>query len=393
MHDPISWGGQMNIRGVDLGATSSDGRTISATDGNPVGNEVHAAHRAKSERFHVLDLWRAGLLIYGVVVHACGMAYMDAHLTPANGLGLLLIFQASGGFRMEAFFFVAGFLAAKPLIEQRHGYLRRRFSQLLVPALTVVVALMPIANWISGRTAAAWGDLYHAWFLVALAETTLVAWLFRPTWLPALLSHKRMPLIWLIALTIGAIILRLLTAYLTTGVSPSTFPSTSIRSIYYMLYFGIGMCLFQSADLRAYFGNGKWLAVFPVALLLFCLAYSHSSMRLPHPHLLTKITVEAAKCLLGISACITIIASMQFKLPHNRYVKFISAGAYTVYMLNLPLVMIVYSYLPWHSASALLITSVIIVVTALCYLFHMLIARSRIALFLLNGVMPSRLKR
>ena len=380
----------MNIRGVDRGANPPAERNKSATGRDIAGNEVNSAHRAKSERFYVLDLWRAGLLIYGVVVHACGMAYEDGHLTPYSGIGLLTIFQASGGFRMEAFFFVAGFLAAKPLIEQRHGYLRRRFSQLLVPALTIVVALMPIANWMSGRTAATWGDLYHAWFLVALAETTLVAWLFRPTWLPALLSHGKTPLRWLIVLTIGAISLRLLTAYLTTGVSPSTFLSTSIRSIYYMLYFGIGMCLSQSADLRAYFGNRKWLAVFPVALVLFCVAYSHSSMRLPHPHLLAKIVVESAKCLLGISACITIIASMQFKMPHNCYVKFISAGSYTVYMLNLPLLMIINSYISEHSTGPLHIASVIIVVTALCYLFHMLIARSRVALFLLNGVMLSR---
>ena len=72
-------------------------------------------------RIYGLDLWRSGLLLVGPLIHSTSPGYIS---------------DASSLFRMQVFFFIAGFLSAHAS-EKQADWTVRRYVQLGVPVITV----------------------------------------------------------------------------------------------------------------------------------------------------------------------------------------------------------------------------------------------------------------
>lgn len=110
--------------------------------------------RERAPRHHGLDALRAYAMFLGVVLHAA-MAYIPgvpwgSHDPDAAGwVGLVL--YAIHGFRMQLFFFVAGFFTW--MLIQRRGSretLRHRFHRILLPCLAGVVVVLPVQHAVEG---------------------------------------------------------------------------------------------------------------------------------------------------------------------------------------------------------------------------------------------------
>ncbi len=124
---------------------------------------------AASTRIEGLSLWRAILMLGGVILHgAMGLEYL-----PLFGAIPLI----SHAFRMGSFMLISGLLCGYALARRRSplAWLGRRSVQLGVPLLVGLLVICPLIGWmlddLTNRNRwpfAIAHDWYHLWFLVAL---------------------------------------------------------------------------------------------------------------------------------------------------------------------------------------------------------------------------------
>ncbi len=134
---------------------------------------------AASTRIEGLSVWRAILMLGGVVLHG------------AMGLEHIPIFAAipliSHAFRMGSFMLISGLLCGYALARRRSplAWLGRRSVQIGVPLLVGLLAVCPLIGWmlddLPGRDR--WPfviahDWYHLWFLVALLAYAPLSYAF-----------------------------------------------------------------------------------------------------------------------------------------------------------------------------------------------------------------------
>ncbi len=124
-------------------------------------------------RIEGLVTWRALLMLAGLVLHA------------TNGREdyepFAIINIVSGSFRMGTFFMISGLLTGLALNRHADGlrWLERRMLQLAFPTIFGIVVLCPAIHALLILTGAHNPGLsiYHLWFMVALMDYTVVAWL------------------------------------------------------------------------------------------------------------------------------------------------------------------------------------------------------------------------
>lgn len=167
-------------------------------------NTFPSPDTAHPDRWHALDAVRGAALLLGVLLHAslsylpgAGYWYIVADQSPSTGLGGL--FFVVHGFRMLAFFLIAGFFARVAL--ERRGSARfvadraRRIALPLLaawaPVMIGIVAVIVWAAWIKGGGSLPQESppgpaftpddfpLTHLWFLYVLLLMYAVALLLR----------------------------------------------------------------------------------------------------------------------------------------------------------------------------------------------------------------------
>jgi peptidoglycan/LPS O-acetylase OafA/YrhL len=120
-------------------------------------------------RFHAMDSLRGFAMLLGVFLHAA-LAYMQLEIPwPGRDEHPRMIFDvfvgAVHGFRMQLFFFIAGFFAH--LLYHRIGeaeFVRHRWKRIGVPFLVGMVVLMPVVQTFWGFQMAFHAP-GHLWFL------------------------------------------------------------------------------------------------------------------------------------------------------------------------------------------------------------------------------------
>jgi len=130
----------------------------------------HMAHA----RIEGLTVWRAWLMLGGLVLHA---TIGQERYPPFAAINIV-----SASFRMGAFFLISGLLTGFALT--RHmtdggAWIRRRLFQLSLPTLVGVVTICPVIRLLFTLADPAQPllpSVYHLWFLIALLYYTLIAY-------------------------------------------------------------------------------------------------------------------------------------------------------------------------------------------------------------------------
>jgi glucan biosynthesis protein C len=130
-----------------------------------------------------MDAARGFLMLLGLVIHAA-MIYSPERWRvhdSSGGVGFAWLVSGIHSFRMQAFFFIAGFFTALGIDRQPIGeYLRVRGLRLMVPLVATLLTFNVLEFWLvrqlppanSGPRA---DPLLHLWFLVDLSTLTLLA--------------------------------------------------------------------------------------------------------------------------------------------------------------------------------------------------------------------------
>jgi peptidoglycan/LPS O-acetylase OafA/YrhL len=255
------------------------------------------------ERFHALDSLRAGMMIFGVVLHA-GLIYGNM---PPNGVWVIKdrdsiavcdwVQSFSGSFRMQVFFFLSGFFGA--MILARRGaiaFLGNR-ARRLVPAFLIawpvgftavraafVYSLFPedepwLRVWNSAASGRLWNHPYpiHIWFLEYLLIYCFVAAFVTPflAQLPRVLrkvgAHAYRSVI---AHPAGVVVLAFCTAPCLllsldgTFEIPLSFEPAWSSLAAYGVFFAVGWFLYANRDLLAGLaGQGSWYLLLVAAFV------------------------------------------------------------------------------------------------------------------------------
>jgi hypothetical protein len=126
----------------------------------------------KTERYAYLDTLRSALFSLGLVLHA---AWLCKHLN----VNFKLVHDVIHGFRMEAFFWIAGFLSARSLCTRSAGkFLGARLQRLGIP-LAFCFVLFSLLDRVVGPDG--WSDVSHSSAVagVPMLELTSHLWFLR----------------------------------------------------------------------------------------------------------------------------------------------------------------------------------------------------------------------
>ncbi len=238
-----------------------------------------AVQRHEGHRLAGLDAARGILMLLGIVLHSANVYMIKPWRVhdAAPSMAFDYVNAAIHAFRMESFFWIAGFFAAM-LIDRNKlsGYLGRRLVQLVLPLLATlatfnVVEYFIVTQYPSAATARHdW--IGHLWFLIDLVVFSLVlvpalrqggkSHLF----LSKLVSGVRTPIELLAVLALisalpvvaGALSSR----FVGVNLNVELFGLTSLgRLLNYAPYFAFGMLIHRSLRLRQLFGavHPAWL--------------------------------------------------------------------------------------------------------------------------------------
>ncbi|MCX7204195.1 MAG: acyltransferase family protein [Burkholderiales bacterium] len=238
-----------------------------------------AVQRHEGHRLAGLDAARGILMLLGIVLHSANVYMIKPWRVhdAAPSMAFDYVNAAIHAFRMESFFWIAGFFAAM-LIDRNKlsGYLGRRLVQLVLPLLATlatfnVVEYFIVTQYLSAATARhEW--IGHLWFLIDLVVFTLV---LVPAlrqegrahrFLSKLVSGARTPIELMATLALISALPEVVSAfasrYASVNLGADLMGLTSLtRLLSYAPYFVFGMLIHRSLQLRQLFGavHPAWL--------------------------------------------------------------------------------------------------------------------------------------
>jgi peptidoglycan/LPS O-acetylase OafA/YrhL len=329
----------------------------------------------REERVHALDNLRAVAMLLGIVLHAA-LSFMTLPIPwvardVSRGLGFDVMVGVIHGFRMQLFFFLAGYFAH--LLWQRLGskaFLQQRWKRIGLPFLLGMITLMPLIvvvwGWAEMRTVPPptrpqYGALTlfsiptgHLWFLEMLmilyASAALIAWVGRKlnasVWLPRLDAAFD----WFIAQRWKPLLLVPPTALcLWGGPMLGEIDTAGLRLlpagravVYYGLLFVVGWWLHRRRhQLDALRGSLK--TYFALAVIAFLtLGACHLAQAKPaDAHILqVKLLALAAASLYAWTMTFAVTGwFMRFAGQHRPWIRYLADASYWCYLLHLPLVL------------------------------------------------------
>lgn len=330
---------------------------------------------AREERVHALDNLRAVAMLLGIVLHAAlsfmtlPIPWVARDVNRSQEFDLMV--GVIHGFRMQLFFFLAGFFGH--LLWQRLGardFLRQRWQRIGVPFLLGMVTLLPLIGvvWAWGETQAdprpprpQYGDLTilslptgHLWFLEMLlllyGAAALLAWGGRKLNLSAWLPRLEAAFDWFIAQRWKPLLLVPPTVLcLWGGPMLGEIDAAGLRLlpaaravVYYGLFFAVGWWLHRRRhQLDALRGSLK--TYFALAAAAFAtLGACHLAQAQPaDAHFLqVKLLALAAASLYAWTMTFAVTGwFMRFAGQHRPWIRYLADASYWCYLLHLPLVL------------------------------------------------------
>jgi glucan biosynthesis protein C len=342
------------------------------------------------QRYAYIDTTRVLMMVLGVLFHVSGMFALvnEAPLQfDTRNSALDHLQDLIHSFRMEAFFFIDGFMAT--LVLSKYSpiqFLEKRAIRLMVPfCSTLLACVIPMHHFIEDKTlnnVRAFSS-WHLWFLPALMVCAIVhAAIFRPTTVERFIVPVRRftPAVILLTLAIaGAVIflgkrvmwrlqLDALSDYLGGAIA---FGRLSHLTVYYFLGAILWHYRSKLADILAY-----W----PLYL---------SISAAPHVANIIPVNEYLEEYLQGLAAITTTLTF--FAIGRAKSLRFLSTPwcvgfSMSLYLFHFPVMLLLRQPVMDHFASIWIRFGVVVVVTtAICAAIHWLILRSEVLSFLFNG--------
>jgi glucan biosynthesis protein C len=361
------------------------------------------APAAAGERLHALDGLRATAMLLGIVLHAAASLALLPIPWPAHDVSRSAGFDALlgfiHGFRMQVFFFMAGFFGH--LVWRRlgpRGFLLQRGQRIGIPLLAGLVVIIPVIlllwKWADLRTGSTFMQRQernvtllsyptaHLWFLEVLLILYLIAaalaqlgrwpqfasrlaridaafdWLMRQPFKPLLLAVPTLALLW-------------------GGPHIPDIDDAGMRLLpsagavaYYGLFFAVGWWLHRRIHLMDVVRNWQ-LAYFATALVAF-IAMGAGLQAAMSPA--TARNWTAIK-LAVLGACAIYAWCMTFALTglflriaggHRPWVRYLADASYWWYLWHLPIVMLLQIWIvDWPVNGWLKLLAMLILTTAI----------------------------
>lgn len=350
----------------------------------------------RSDRIIGLDLWRALLMMGGLLLHA-------SVLQPPT-VGSEAFDLVSGSFRMGAFFTISGLLAGFSMNKRPlDHWLRTRLVQIGVPTVFALLVLCPGIDLLLRRGIdRLWpsGGWYHIWFLVALLVyaclayalerfdrrhfvfARLEAWTYTATFRP-----------WHVLIGCGLLIFGLILGTLRTldalGLCRDHIWLAQARLIvgYAPLYL-FGVTLARAPRFRGAMLISRRMPLLHLAGIIGVYLLSRLGAHNPAPGagVITDLTIFAA-AFAPAPASLLIIRSALTVDRVPSWLARLSAASFTVYLLHLPVLYAINLMIVPMTLNAYLEFGLsAFIAGCACYLFHAwVVIRSPILQFLLNG--------
>ncbi len=355
------------------------------------------------ERLVALDIWRSALLLFGLLVHAAVLI----RTLPGDTSGYSWIEEASRSARMQGFFVIAGYLAARSIGKRGPvDWLRTRTVQLLVPATVTWLTFARLTDWV------ATGDPFaniiligHVWFLYTLAAFSLLTALFEGSGMrrivPVLARRVDHAPLWL---TVFALFVTALAAKVAVAAIFMTSPAvaqaqgawanlhrlaaTPVMGVFYAFGYLLAHCeLAQRLPLR------------PMLALFVASAAAYIWMQQPDgydvvaipglDHRLAMLVMYAMFTGSGVFLALTIFAHARTARSAPPLLLFLSRCSYTIYLVHLFYLTALFALLsPMINGRLALFCVLVLGSLSLSILTHFAIMRSRVLSLLFNGKSP-----
>jgi glucans biosynthesis protein C len=332
---------------------------------------------ASAERLHALDSLRATAMLLGIVLHAAVSLAPLPIPWPArdvsSGESFVPLLGFIHGFRMQVFFFLAGFFAH--LLWRRLGtreFLRQRAMRIGVPFVAGLLVLIPaillLWIWSDARTGATFiarqmqhgpsllaYPTGHLWFLEMLlilyVLAVTVAQLGKRRSVASALSRIDASFDWLMNQPLKPVLLALPTfALLWLGPQIPEIDQAGMRLLpslaavaYYGLFFAVGWWLHRRIHLLDRMRN--WLLpYFGLALVTFVLLGGSMKAALSpggaEHWTAIKVTALAAAALYAWSMTFAVTGLfLRFAAARRPWVRYMADASYWWYLLHVPIVM------------------------------------------------------
>jgi glucan biosynthesis protein C len=363
--------------------------------GAPAPGHVPAA-TAGSQRILGLDMWRAILMMLGLVRHAADWRSDDPVFN--------LIILVSASFRMGAFFCISGLLTGYALLRRpARSWIRRRMFQLGVPLLFGLLVLCPtlslLNGWINVREGGRFSfgiSWYHLWFLVALMLYSAGAvWLHRfdvqRGWIDG--AVRRMGTVETIVMIAGAatFVTIIVTTLILSNYTPTAYWNSlaQIRWITgYALLFAFGFAISRSDVLHRQAIRQARLAYFIIAALVIADAYAFGYVPgVPEQPALKPLAFAAGAAFGPLAASLLILRSA-FRIGRvPPALCMIADASFTIYLVHLPFLALAYTGLTFVAWNPYVESAVAIGASGVLSLalHELVVRRSPIMALLLNG--------
>lgn len=381
-------------------------------------------------------------MFLGVVLH-CSLTFMqkDYGFSPimdaSRSLGFDVLVLGIHAFRMELFFFVAGYFAAM-LVEKRgiREFVKNRLLRLAVPLIVGGLILIPLTNlafvlvdklyprppgaplegWQSTRS----GRLFdyslpvHLWFLIYLLSLSALGVTLREIARRTFLSKLLMPLAdvtsraitapWgILALACPVLAVNLLMTSWPVDTPDSWLPIPRVLALY-GVFFACGWVVFVRGVSVSSIGK-SWRLFIALSLVVllpaliaagvqFLPALESASSRRglsPRLALLPAMTVQA---LLAWSMTFGVIGLFNHLFSTGAILRpstasrvmYFSDAAYWVYLVHLPLVyLLTLAFHDWHVPALIKFPATLLTVTACCLVSYHVLVRFTVLGTVLNG--------
>lgn len=370
--------------------------------------------------FFYLDAVRALLMMLGVPYHAArvyGEGRANAVHSPETSRMLDTLAEVSHSFRMEAFFVVAGFLAAMALARTPvQAFLRGRTTRIGVPALFCTVLFAPIGAYLIAAGAnngtpptsvEVWGMLQtpgswwvmHLWFLHTLLLLTfcLIGFVLAIQRWPAcrdVADALSAVLTWIIGRRFVVAGLGIAAAWVAVWIIPALVrrlfgfelapfgPFFDLQPVVRFLpMFLFGAAMWARPDILDWMKQRRPLAL-PMALLgssIFVLGAQNG----PYEGVLIPI----GACMAGFFWAQFLIAeaAARFDQP-SPTIRYLADASFTIYLVHFPIVLALGLALldvPWNPVVEFGLVT--LATFAISFALHEVIRRSDLLLFLFNG--------
>ncbi len=336
----------------------------------PVTVSSRAGCVAREERVHGLDNLRAVAMLLGIVLHA-GISFMTVPSPwPVRDVARHWSFDVTvgviHGFRMQLFFFLAGFFAR--LLQERlgaWGFVKQRWVRIGVPFVAGMVMILPMVGvlwfWGAARLAEAPELPFerelrarsiptgHLWFLqyllVFYGVAVAAAWVGRrlPAWLPEVLDRgfER----WLRSWTRAFWLVPLTVVCLWNGPMWGEVEHAGLEGVlrwrvvgYYGLFFAVGWWLHRRklllGELSRFLKSGFGLAA--VALLVhWGLLGQGAKPGHANYHALKVVSLSCASLYAWLMTLAVTGWFLRFAGQHRPWVRYLADASYWCYLMHL----------------------------------------------------------